>query len=96
MCSSDLDEILARLAALSQIDLAKIDSFERKHENRSSILSRIAALRAGEPSPGRADELEASEIAPPLNRGDAERAAPGGLYGGMRESRDSMLETTRE
>jgi ferritin-like metal-binding protein YciE len=89
------DEVLERLTALSQIDLAKIDSFERKHENRSSILNRIAALRGGGPSPGR-DELEANEISPQLDRGDAERAAPGGLYGGMREGRDSVFEATRK
>jgi hypothetical protein len=34
-------EIVEKLAHLSQVDLAKIDSYERKNENRTTILSRI-------------------------------------------------------
>ena len=34
----------AKLADLSQIDLAKVDSYERKNENRTTILSRIETL----------------------------------------------------
>jgi ferritin-like metal-binding protein YciE len=43
------DEVVQRLAGLSQSDLAKIDSFERSHENRAPIISRIASLRGDEP-----------------------------------------------
>ena len=35
------DEITSKLPALSQIDLAKIDSYERKNQNRATILSRL-------------------------------------------------------
>jgi ferritin-like metal-binding protein YciE len=87
------DEVLEKLAGLSQVDLAKIDSFERQHENRSSILSRIAALRGGEPGPGY-HERAASETTSVA--GYEKPAAPGGLYEGMREGRDSVLESTRE
>ena len=89
------DEVLEKLATLSQADLATIDSFERQHENRSSILSRIAALRGGEPGPGY-HERPVKETGAVLDKGSEEPAAPGGLYGGMRESRESMLESTRE
>ena len=93
--SLSADQVLERLGALSQIDLAKVDSFERKHENRSVILSRIAALRGREPSPGH-HERAANRAGSVLSKDEGEREVSGGLYGGMRESRDSMLEATTE
>ena len=39
------EEIVSQLSELSQIDLAKIDSYERKNDNRTTVLSRITALR---------------------------------------------------
>ena len=45
------EEITGKLTGLSQIELAKIDSYERTHRNRTTILSRISTLRADEPSP---------------------------------------------
>jgi ferritin-like metal-binding protein YciE len=54
-------EIVERLPGLSQIDLAKIDSYERRHEDRTTVLSRITSLRSEEPWPGY-DELTVSEI----------------------------------
>jgi ferritin-like metal-binding protein YciE len=44
-------EITGKLTGLSQSELAAIDSYERTHRNRTTILSRIATLRADEPSP---------------------------------------------
>jgi hypothetical protein len=66
------EEIIAKLPAISQIDLAKIDSFERKNQNRTTILSRITTLRGNEPWPGY-DELTASEVRAVLAEGDDER-----------------------
>ena len=66
------DEITAKLPALSQIDLAKIDSYERKNQRRTTILSRITTLRGNEPWPGY-DELTASEVQAVLAEGDDER-----------------------
>jgi ferritin-like metal-binding protein YciE len=66
------DEITAKLPGLSQIDLAKIDSYERKNQNRTTILGRITTLRGNEPWPGY-DELTASEVRAVLPEGDAER-----------------------
>ena len=54
-------EISERLSGLSQIDLAKIDAYERRHEDRTTVLSRITSLRSKEPWPGY-DELTVSEI----------------------------------
>jgi ferritin-like metal-binding protein YciE len=55
------DEITAKLPGLSQIDLAKVDSYERKKENRATVLNRIQSLRDNEPWPGY-DEQSADEI----------------------------------
>ncbi len=55
------EEIAGRLAQLSQVGLAKVDAYERRHEDRSTILSRIATLRSQEPWPGY-DELTVAEV----------------------------------
>jgi ferritin-like metal-binding protein YciE/SH3-like domain-containing protein len=71
------DEIIGRLRPLSQQDLAKIDSYERGHKNRTTVLSRIRWLRRNEAStadlaagangagaaPDEHDELRASAAA---------------------------------
>jgi ferritin-like metal-binding protein YciE len=67
------EEITGRLGELSQIDLAKIDSYERKNQNRTTILSRITSLRGNEPWAGY-DELTAAEVQAVLSEGDDERA----------------------
>jgi hypothetical protein len=68
------EEISGKLAELSQIDLAKVDSYERKHQNRSTVLSRVSTLRGNEPWGGY-DELTAAEVQAVLAEGDDERAA---------------------
>jgi ferritin-like metal-binding protein YciE len=65
-------EIVEKLAHLSQVDLAKIDSYERKNENRTTILSRIASLRGDEPWPGY-DELRVDEVRAVVDEGDKGR-----------------------
>ena len=39
------EEIIGKLSELSQIDLAKIDAYERKNENRTTMLSRVTRSR---------------------------------------------------
>jgi ferritin-like metal-binding protein YciE len=65
-------EIAEKLPHLSQIDLAKIDSYERKSENRTTLLSRITSLRGEEPWPGY-DDLSVDEVRAVLNEGDEDR-----------------------
>ena len=55
------EEIVAKLSELSQIELAKVDSYERRHENRTTVLDRVSSLRGDEPWPGY-DELTAAEV----------------------------------
>jgi ferritin-like metal-binding protein YciE len=84
-------EIVERLPELSQIDLAKVEAYERKHQKRSTILTRIGALKAQEPWPGY-DELTASEIRAALEDADEQRAKRVYEYERAHKSRSSVLE----
>ena len=84
------DEITGRLAELSQIDLAKVDAYERKHQNRTTILSRITSLRGDEPWPGY-DELTATEVQAVLSEGDDERAKQVRSYERAHKNRAGVL-----
>ncbi|MCA1682415.1 MAG: ferritin-like domain-containing protein [Actinobacteria bacterium] len=64
-------EIVDKLPGLSQIDLAKIDAYERKHQNRTTVLSKLAAGRGNEPWPGY-DEQTVEEIEKVLAKIDDE------------------------
>ena len=68
------EEITEKLASVSQIELAKTDAYERKNQNRSTVLSRISSLRGNEPWPGY-DELTADEVQAVLSEGDDEQRA---------------------
>ena len=84
------DEITGRLTELSQIDLAKVDAYERKHQNRTTILSRITSLRGDEPWPGY-DELTATEVQAVLSEGDEERAKQVRSYERAHKNRAGVL-----
>jgi ferritin-like metal-binding protein YciE len=84
------DEITNKLSNLSQIDLAKIDSYERKHDNRATVLSRITSLRGDEPWPGY-DELTASEVQSVLSEGDTERVEQVRAYERSHKNRAGVL-----
>jgi ferritin-like metal-binding protein YciE len=83
-------EIVGRLDGLSQIDLAKIDAYERKNQNRTGITERIAKLRGDEPWPGY-DELSAAEIKAVLDEGDDERGQRVRVYEREHKNRSSVL-----
>jgi len=84
------DEIVAKLSDLSQIDLAKVDSYERKNQNRTTILTRITSLRGDEPWAGY-DELSAAEIESVLGEGDEERVKEVRSYERAHKSRAGVL-----
>jgi ferritin-like metal-binding protein YciE len=86
------EEIVSRLAELSQIDLAKVDSYERRNQNRATVLGRITPLRGEEPWPGY-DELTASEIQSVLGEGDDDRAAQVRNYERSHKNRAGVLRT---
>jgi hypothetical protein len=87
------DEIAGRLGDLSQIDLAKVDSYERKNQNRATVLSRIATLRGSEPWAGY-DELTAAEVQAVLAEGDDDRAQTVRSYERSHKNRAGVLKAT--
>jgi ferritin-like metal-binding protein YciE len=84
------DEITAKLPDLSQIDLAKIDAYERKNQNRTAILSRVTSLRGAEPWAGY-DELTAAEVIAVLSEGDDDRINAVRSYERARKNRAGVL-----
>lgn len=43
--SLNVGEIVKRLPRLSKVDLGKVDAYERKHDNRKTVLKKIDSLR---------------------------------------------------
>jgi ferritin-like metal-binding protein YciE len=84
-------EVVQRLPELSQIDLAKVDAYERRGQNRSTILGRISTLRTSEPWPGY-DELTAAEIQAVLTEGDDDRAGRVRAYERNHKNRAGVLQ----
>ena len=91
--SLKVNEINSKLAELSQIDLAKIDAYERKTRNRSSILNRITSLRGDEPWPGY-DEQTVDEIRQALDAADDDRLKQVREYESRHKKRQGVLEAT--
>jgi ferritin-like metal-binding protein YciE len=85
------EAIAKRLNELSQIDLAKVDAYERRGQNRSTILGRIGTLRTREPWPGY-DELTAAEIQSVLAEGDDDRAGQVRAYERDHKNRAGVLQ----
>jgi ferritin-like metal-binding protein YciE len=85
------DEIVARLADLSQIEIAKIDVYERRNQNRATVLTRISALRGDEPWPGY-DELTVEEIRTALATADESRTKATRTYERAHKARAGVLE----
>jgi ferritin-like metal-binding protein YciE len=84
------DEIIARLADLSQIDLAKVDAYERRNQNRTTVLSRVTTLRGDEPWAGY-DELTADEVLAALSAGDDDLARQVRTYERSHKNRAGVM-----
>jgi hypothetical protein len=84
------DEIVGRLGGLSQIDLAKVDSYERKNQNRATILTKVSSLRGDEPWPGY-DELSAADVESALAAGDDDLAKKARTYERSHKDRAGVL-----
>ena len=84
-----VDEIGGKLAELSQVELAKLDEYERKHGNRATVLTRISALRGEEPWPGY-DGLTVDEIRDAVGDDD-ERASAVRSYERAHKNRAGVL-----
>lgn len=91
--SLSADEVQGKLAELSQIDLAKVNAYERKNQNRSTVTSRIDSLQADEPWPGY-DELGVDEVRAVLSEGDETRVKAVRSYERRHKNRAGVLQAT--
>jgi ferritin-like metal-binding protein YciE len=86
-------EVLEKLSGLSQIDLAKVDAYERKNQNRSTVLGRTSALRREEPWAGY-DELNVNEVNAVLGEGDEDRIKRARAYERSHKNRAAVIQAT--
>jgi len=87
------EEIIGRLGDLSQVDLAKVASYERKHQKRSTVQARIDSLQGDEPWPGY-DELTADDVRAVLADSDDDRVAQVRSYERSHKNRAGVLNAT--
>ncbi len=87
------EEIISKLPGLSQIDLAKVDGYERKNQDRTTILGKITSLRGDEPWPGY-DELNANEIVAIVREADPQDVDAIREYERTHKNRSSVLKAT--
>ncbi|HEV7805329.1 MAG TPA: DUF892 family protein [Solirubrobacteraceae bacterium] len=87
------EQVTAKLTSLSQIDLAKIDAYERRTQNRTTILDKIESLRGDEPWPGY-DEQNVSEITAALREADPELVEKVRDYEAAHKNRASVLKAS--
>jgi hypothetical protein len=85
------DEITQRLRNLSQTDLAKLETYERRGQNRSTVLERIASLRGDTPWPGY-DEMEVEEVNDALKHRNGDVAARVLAYERQHKGRTSVID----
>jgi hypothetical protein len=50
------EQINERLSDLSQMELAKVDGYERRNQDRTTVTGRVSSLRGDEPWPGYDDQ----------------------------------------
>jgi ferritin-like metal-binding protein YciE len=91
--SLSAEEIQDKLSELSQIDLAKVNAYERKNQNRSTITSRIDSLQADEPWPGY-DELGVDDVRSVLSEGDETRVKAVRSYERKHKNRAGVIQAT--
>jgi ferritin-like metal-binding protein YciE len=87
------EEIAGRLTELSQVDLVKVQSYERRNQGRSTILDRVDSLRGDEPWPGY-DDLTAAEVESMLGEGDNDRSVAVREYERAHKGRTTVLKAT--
>jgi ferritin-like metal-binding protein YciE len=87
------EEVIGRLPELSQVELGKVEAYERRHGNRTTVLDRISTLRVREPWPGY-DELTVEELRSALADADEERARAARDYERAHKNRAGVIAAT--
>ena len=91
--SLSVEEIQDKLAELSQIDLAKVNAYERKNQDRTTVTSRIDSLKGDEPWTGY-DELGVDEVRAVLSEGDDTRVKAVRAYERKHKARAGVIQAT--
>jgi len=84
-------EIVERLPRLSQVELAEVDAYERRHGNRKTILSKIDSLQGDAPWAGY-DEQSAEEIESRVRDADDDEAREVRDYERRHKARKGVLD----
>lgn len=88
-----VDDIVGRLGNLSQEELRRIEQYETKNSNRSTVLKRIKNLKTQEPWPGY-DGLTVAEIKSELNHAPEGRLKKVREYERAHKNRTSVIDLT--
>jgi len=83
-------EVIEKLPGFSQRDLREVDTYEKAHQARQTVLQRIESLREPEPVAGY-DELTVPEVHKQLTAGDEARATSVLDYERSHKKRDGVL-----
>jgi ferritin-like metal-binding protein YciE len=87
------DEVTGRLSELSQVDLAKVETYERRKQSRTTVLERISSLRGSEPWSGY-DDQGVDDIRKALSNADDERARSVRTYERAHKNRAGVIAAT--
>ena len=87
------DQITAALNDLSQLDLRKVDAYERKHKGRTTITDKVTRLTSEQPWPGY-DELSADAAVAAVAEHDKSTAKTVRDYERSHKDRSSVIEAT--
>jgi hypothetical protein len=87
----DAKEVGDRLAQLSQVQLATVETYERAHRNRPAVLEKLRYMQGTEPLPGY-DTLTTEQIAEALAGADAETVKAVRDYERKFQHRQSVLD----
>ena len=91
--SLSVEELQGKLSELSQVDLAKVNAYERKNQDRSTVTGRIDFLQGDEPWSGY-DELGVDEVRAVLSEGDEQRIKDVRAYERKHKARAGVIQAT--
>ena len=91
--SLSADEVQDKLAALSQIDLAKVSAYERRNQNRSTV-TEPHRFPSGRRALARYDELSVDEVRAVLSEGDDRRVNDVRAYERKHKDRAGVIQAT--
>src|SRR4051794_1550409 len=87
-------EVITRLRSLSQSELTKVERYERRGDERQTILKRVAALREKEPWRGY-DGANVKEVKEKLAKAKADRATAVRDYERRHRNRTGVMDAAR-